>query len=328
MRGAGLLVCALVATACASTQSASPIGFTMNAEAPGAPEPEQEQPKEIVPDDVVERAAQPFHARRNADGSELEQKLLFDELAHFDVLCLGEAHDSARDHFAELALVEAIARRARVSGRALGVGFEMFQVPYADALGAYSRGHLDDAGLKKRTHYDDRWGFPYAFYRPVLTYGRAFGLPLKALNAERELTRAVSEKGLAGLTARERRKLPELDLADSEHRAAFDRLMAHHPGTAGTNLDNFYAAQVVWDETMAENAANWVSVRAPQRQMIVLAGSAHCAKRAIPARVERRVSARVANVRLSANAPEDSAGYDYTLIFDAPDKAPASSNDG
>ena len=32
-------------------------------------------------------------------------------------------------------------------------------------------GHLDDAGLRKRTHYDERWGYPYAYYRPLLALG-------------------------------------------------------------------------------------------------------------------------------------------------------------
>jgi len=328
MRTVGLFLCALLAGGCASTQSVSQIGVTMNAEAPGAPEPPPETPKQVVPNDAVARAAQPFHARRNLDGAELDQKQLYDELSHFDVLCLGEAHDSARDHFAELSIVEALARRARISGRALGVGFEMFQAPFADALRAYARGRLDDAGLRRRTHYDDNWGFPYAYYQPVLAYGRAFGLALRALNAPRELTHAVAAKGLSGLNERERRKLPEMDLDDTAHRAAFDRAMAHHPGTEKANLDNFYAAQVVWDETMAENAAEWVASRAPQRQLVVLAGSAHCREEAIPTRIERRVSTRVASVRLSANSPEDSTGYTYTLVFDATPTASTSSYDG
>jgi uncharacterized iron-regulated protein len=307
---------ALLACGCASTASIAPIGSTVSSEAPGAPEPAKPAAKSPVPDDVVARAAQSFHARRNADGEELGEKELFDELSHYDVLCLGEEHDAARDHFAELALVEALARRARVSGRALGIGFEMFQAPYGDALRSYERGRLDDAGLRKKTHYDDRWGFPYAYYRPVLAYGRAFGLSLKALNAPRELTHAVAEHGLSGLNPRLRRELPALDLEDSAHRAEFDRLMAHHPGGTAMDLDKFYAAQVVWDETMAQNAAGWVAAHAPQRQLVVLAGSAHCRREAIPARVERRVATRVANVRLSAKNPEDSEGFNYTLVFE------------
>jgi uncharacterized iron-regulated protein len=325
-------ILALVACGCAATTSVAPIGSSMNEAAPSAPEAAKAPAKTVVPEDVVARAAQSFHARRNADGEELGEKQLFDELSHYDVLCLGEEHDAARDHFAELALVEALARRARVSGRALGVGFEMFQAPYGDALRSYELGRLNDAGLRKKTHYDDRWGFPYAYYRPVLAYGRAFGLSLRALNASRELTHAVAQDGISGLNPRLRRQLPVLDLEDSAHRAEFDRLMAHHPGGPAMDLDKFYAAQVVWDETMAQNAAGWVAAHAPQRQLVVLAGSAHCRREAIPARVERRVATRVANVRLSAKSPEDSEGFGYTLVFEqATDGAadqPKSRDDG
>ncbi len=193
----------------------------------------------------------------------------------------------------------------------------MFQAPYGAALHSYSTGHLDDAGLRKRTHYDDRWGYPYAYYRPVLVLGRAYGLPLKALNASRELTHSIAESGLGKLSPRLRRQLPkDLDLEDREHRAQFEQLMSEHPHGAGMDLDNFYAAQVVWDETMAANAASWVSARAPLRQLVVLAGSAHCRHAAIPSRIERRERLRVASVRLSAESGADSEGFNYTLVFD------------
>jgi uncharacterized iron-regulated protein len=312
----GLLISLLFCTisGCGVGAPRAPIGASMDLPLDTAPP--SVAPKPIVPDDVVARAAQSFHAQRNADGQELNQNELFDELSKFDVVCLGEAHDAPRDHFAELAITEAVAQRAQFSGRALGVGFEMFQAPFGPALHAYGVGHLDDAGLRKRTHYDERWGFAYAYYQPILAFGRARGLPLKALNATRELTHAVAEKGLAGLTKKERRQLPDLDLDDTAHRAAFDRLMAGHPHGEGMDLDNFYAAQVVWDETMADNAARWVAERAPSRQLVVLAGSAHCAREAIPARIERREALRVTSVRLSTKASADSDGFGYTLIFD------------
>ena len=205
---------ATLLTACGAGQSQA-LGSTLYPATPDrSPEPAPVKPVD-VPDDIVARSAQPFRAQRNADGQALDQNQLFDELSAFDVVCLGEAHDAPRDHFAELAISEGLERRARVSGRALGFGFEMFQAPYGAALYSYGLGHLDDAGLRKRTHYDDRWGFPYAYYRPMLAFGRAYGLPLKALNASRELTHSVAEKGLTQLSPRLRRQLPaELDLDD------------------------------------------------------------------------------------------------------------------
>lgn len=303
-------------TACGAAPAQSSLGSTLYP-ALSDSKPSPPAPKPDVPDDIVARSAQPFRAQRNADGQALDQARLYDELSKFDVVCLGEAHDAPRDHFAELAISEGLERRARISGKALGVGFEMFQTSSAAALYAYGLGHLDDAGLRKRTQYDDRWGYPYAYYRPVLSLGRAYGLPLKALNASRELTHAVAENGLDSLSPRLRRQLPaELDLDDREHRESFERAMADHPHGEGMNMDNFYAAQVVWDETMADNAATWVSKRAPLRQLLILAGSAHCQRTAIPERIERRQPLRVASVRLSAATAADSAGFDYTLVFD------------
>jgi len=306
---------AALLAACGAPPARTPVGMTHFSQ-PRTPPPAA--PKHAdVPDDIVARSAQPFRAQRNADGQALDQAQLLDELSLFDVVCLGEAHDSPRDHFAQLAITEGLERRARVSGRALGVGFEMFQQQYSAALFAYGKGSLDDAGLRKRSQYDQRWGYPYAYYRPVLALGRAYGLPLKALNASRELTRSVAENGLNKLTPRLRRQLPrELDLGDEEHRTEFERLMAGHPHGEGMDLDNFYAAQVVWDETMAQNAATWVSKHAPLRQLVVLAGTAHCRHPAIPARIERRGPLRVTNVRLSAETSADSEGFGYTLVFD------------
>jgi len=317
MQASWLVSLALLSAACGAAPVAhAPIGASWGT--PVAEAPSQVAARRPpVPDNVVALAAQPFRGQRNADGQKLEAQQLFDELSHFDVVCLGEAHDEARDHYAELAITEGLERRARVSGRALGVGFEMFQAPYGAALFAYGSGRLDDAGLRKRTRYDELWGYAYAYYRPVLSLGRAYKLPLKALNASRELTHAVAEKGLDELPPRLRRKLPDLNLDSTEHRAQFDKLMSGHPHGDGIDLDNFYAAQVVWDETMADNASRWVAARAPSRQLVLLAGSAHCFREAIPARIERREALRVANVRLSAKNPSDSEGFAYTLVFDA-----------
>jgi uncharacterized iron-regulated protein len=312
-----LALFSLLPVACASGPQ-QPIGTTLDVPRLDPPPVKPAGPPP-VPKDIVARSAQPFRAERNADEQTLDQAQLFDELSRYDVVCLGEAHDAPRDHYAELAITEGLERRARVSGRALGVGFEMFQTTFGDALHAYSIGRVDDAGLRKRTQYDERWGYPYAYYRPVLELGRAYGLPLKALNATHELTRTIAKQGISDLPPRLRRQLPDdLNLSDPEHRAAFDKLMAGHPhGAGGANFepDNLYAAQVVWDETMADNATRWVAANAPSRQLVILAGSAHCRHPAIPARIERRQPLRVASVRLSAQDPDDSVGFGYTLLF-------------
>src|SRR6187431_690407 len=87
------LVClVLLLTACGAAPA--PIGSTLYPPTPERlPEPTEAKPAE-VPDDIVARSAQSFRGQRNADGQALDQAQLLDELSKFDVVCLGEAHDS------------------------------------------------------------------------------------------------------------------------------------------------------------------------------------------------------------------------------------------
>jgi uncharacterized iron-regulated protein len=267
-----------------------------------------------TPDDIVERSALPLRGVRLGDNTPLDERRLFDELSRYDAVCVGEEHDDAHHHFAELRTLEELARRARHNGEALGVGFEMFQAPYQGYLDAFSRGRLDEAALLEKTEYDERWGFPFAYYRPLLETARASGLPLLALNARRELTREVAKHGLA-LPPELERELPALELHDANHRALFDELMAGHPEGHGSP-DNLYAAQVIWDETMAARASEFLLAFRPVRRLLVIAGVAHCADPSIPARIERRTGLKVASVRVSVGVPKDTRFYDYALVLD------------
>ena len=106
-------------------------------------EPAAHPPPEPVPDDVVERAAMPFHALRLADGQALEQGEFFDELAEQDAVCVAEQHDNPHDHWAQLFVVQEMARRAITSGRKLGVGLEMFEARFQQVLSDYTLGKIE-----------------------------------------------------------------------------------------------------------------------------------------------------------------------------------------
>lgn len=114
---------------------------------------------------------------------------------------------------------DALVADARAAGRTLAVGFEMFQRPFQAVLSAFVQGKLDEAGLLLGTEYATRWGYDFAFYRPLVEGARDYALPALALNARRELVRAVGRGGLAALTEAELAELPELDLEDAEHQA-------------------------------------------------------------------------------------------------------------
>lgn len=288
--------CALVllASACTKTQLSPHVGSDVDVEVPPAPAAKKEAPPP-PPDDVVEKAALPFHGVRSEGDEKLEGAAFFAELARADAICVGERHDEPSDHFAQLAVLRALQERQEVGGFELGVGFEMFgQGAAQEALDSFARGSIDLAELVKESKYETDWGFPIQYYAPQLEAAKAANNPLIALNVSRALTREVAQKGVAGLPDGTRRRLPEMNLEDEQHRALFDALMAGHP--PGGSRDDVYQAQVLWDEAMAERAARFVVARAPARKLVIFAGQAHCFSRAIPERMRRRGVSRVVSV--------------------------------
>ena len=218
-----------------------------------------------------------------------------------DMICVGEQHDDAGHHQVQHALLQRLVQR---SGKALALGLEMVQRPWQGILDDYSRGDLDEARLAEVLERRARWGFDFAMYEPLFHTAHEHGVRILALNAPKELTRAVARMGLEHLPPDVQESLPELDLKDERHRRFFWAAMGfgehggsphggphaspHHGsphGMHGTG-ERFYAAQVIWDETMAEGAAAWLDDA--RQQVMVIAGNGHCHQSAIPSRVARR----------------------------------------
>jgi len=297
------------------TPAAAP-GAGAEASPSGEP-PSASHPKRArVPDDAVERAAAPFVGVR-ADGELLAPETLLEELSRADLICAGEDHADAQSHYAQLVVLAALHEHAGMSGRELALGLEMVARPEQRALDGYAKLELEEEAFLKESRWSERWGWDFAYYRPMFELARQRGVPMLALNAPRTLTRAVAKGGLASLTREQEKRLPELDLGDAEHRAWFDQTMKGHPHG---DPNNVYAAQVVWDESMAEGAARWLGDKLPGRQLAVLAGAGHCRHDAIPKRVKRRVPARVLSVRAVKRGDEKEtrealAAFDFVMAF-------------
>ncbi len=297
---------------------------------PRAPEPPSavapERPRRVpLPADIVQRSGLPLYAL--AGSERLFEPELWDRMASSRAVCLGEQHDSPHHHFAQRRAIEELARRNADAQRPLAVGFEMFQTPYQPALSSFVAGSLPEAQFLNDSEYDQRWGFDFALYRPLLEATREQRLAALALNAPRELTRKIGRSGLDALDPAEQKQLPDLDLANAEHRGYFTRAMAGHPmPEGGPKLDDMYAVQVVWDETMADTSARWLETAGPSSRLVVLAGAGHCHRTAIPARLARRIAQPVLSVTpvLQSKLPEleNKERYDWLLVLD--DQTPPS----
>lgn len=215
-------------------------------------------------------------------------------LAQADIVYLAETHDRLIDHQAQLEIVQQLFQ----GGGADALALEMFQRPFQAVLDAYLAGTLDEAALVAGSEYEQRWGFPWAYYAPLLQFAKAQALPVLALNTPTEVTRQVARAGLESLTPEQQRSIPalsEIDLSNAAYRRQLAALFAQAHGGHGVALDfdNFWAAQVLWDETMAEGIAEYRQAH-PDDQIVVLAGQGHLVYGyGIPDRVARRLGPSV-----------------------------------
>ena len=223
------------------------------------------------------------------------QQAVVDALAQAKVVYLGETHDHAADHQGQLQIIQALYQQNQHrQNRGMAIALEMFQRPYQPLLDQYLAGKITELELQQQSEYDQRWGFPWEYYAPILRFAKAHQLPLIALNVPTEITRKVAREGLESLTDSDRQWIPsesEIRTDNAAYRQMIQAVYEEiHQGQGGTsNFDRFFLAQVLWDETMAQVVANFLQVQ-PNHQVIVLAGDGHLVYGyGIPSRVARRI---------------------------------------
>lgn len=186
---------------------------------------------------------------------------------------LGENHATKLHQQMEADVIEALVKRHR---RVI-VGLEMITRPKQDVLNLWSADKLKEDAFLTQVDWKGQWGYDYGFYRPVLESVRQHHLPLIGLNVPREWVRAVGKGGYAALTPEWKAQLPaDLSLTNNAHKEVFGALMGGHPMTGPTG-DNIYAAQVLWDEGMADTAIKYLAAHPHDSKtvFVVIAGSGH-----------------------------------------------------
>lgn len=236
------------------------------------------------------------------------------------VIFIGERHTRLDHHLNQLEMI----RQLHARDPALALGLEFFQQPFQAALDEYVAGKLTEAELIKRTEYYERWGYDFRLYAPILQFARREGIPLVALNVARELTRKVAQSGLDSLTEEERARLPQdIDRTDELYRRRLRAVFGEHEGSEARDFEHFYQAQLLWDEGMAERAAQFLRAH-PQRRLIILAGSGHLAYGVgIPDRLTRRVPSPRAIVLNGWSGPLVPSVADFILLSEEQTLPPA-----
>lgn len=209
------------------------------------------------------------------------------DLLDKQVVFVGEQHNRFEHHINQLQIIQQFHK----AGSDFGVGMEMFKKPYQGIIDAYFSDEIDEQTFLKQTRYFEEWGYDYHLYKPIIDFMKRNHIPLIALNLPERITRQVSRSGIDMLVPADKDLIPEnLDFSDSRYAQDLREVFAlHGDQKALQDFNYFYQAQVLWDETMAETAYQFLR-KTPHRKLIVLAGNGHLRYRyGIPKRLQRRI---------------------------------------
>ncbi|MCW8890955.1 MAG: ChaN family lipoprotein [Sedimenticola sp.] len=227
------------------------------------------------------------------------------------VIFIGETHDDFSHHNAQLEIISAL----QAGGSDLAIGMEMFQRPFQSYLDQYIEGAITESEMLQKTEWYERWVYDYRLYRPLLNFAKTHQLPVIALNTPREITSQVSREGIDSLSEEQRKQIPsDIDYSDKAYSERLNGIFKQHGERADRSFDRFVDVQLLWDEGMAERAADYL-IANPDKQLVVLAGSGHLMHGSgIPNRVSRRLSVTTAIVLPGGDLKIEPAIADY-IIF-------------
>lgn len=239
------------------------------------------------------------------------------ELRQSRVVYAGETHTDMGAHILQLQIIQALHQE----NPDLAIGMEMFPASSQAALDDYISGAIASEGdFLKKSGYFKVWGFDYRLYREIIGYARRHGIPLVALNLDKEVVNQVFAEGnLDTLDDQQRQQVPaerQLDLPGYRERLA--QAFAGHEGRqfSGDRLAGFVQAQAIWDEAMAERIVGYLKDH-PEQRMVVVAGTGHVYKdTGIPPRVARRLDVPqsvISSASYGATGLETGTRLDYLL---------------
>lgn len=223
---------------------------------------------------------------RLPDGDLISFHQLLSDLEPSSVVFMGETHDQIEHHHSQVKILQGFIER----NRDVVVGMEMFERSQQPILDQWTEGKLTEEEFLKEVKWETTWGMDYNLYKGILDEAKTRRLKVLCLNIERDLVRRVGQQGVAGLSPEERAKLPEMDLSDKEHRHYMASIYKGHQGGSAKDFENFYQAQCLWDEAMAETLSRFLrSSEGEGKTVLVIAGSGHVAfDFGIPKRFYRR----------------------------------------
>ena len=213
-----------------------------------------------------------------------QERLMSDvisDLKRNRIILVGEHHSNINHHEAQADII----RMLKESGVQVAVGLEMFRSDSQQALDRWVAGDISEKDFQQVFY--DNWGYSWEDYRVIFDYAKEEKVSLIGLNVPRDITRQVSRQGFASLNQEQKGKLSNIACrVDKEYMDYIKKAFGGH-GHGKLNFAYFCEAQLVWDTVMAINALDYLN-KNPNAMVVVLTGTGHAQKNAIPRQIRKR----------------------------------------
>ncbi|WIE04108.1 ChaN family lipoprotein [Vibrio fluvialis] len=202
------------------------------------------------------------------EGNSLTLSQFTQDIRDADVILIGEWHTHAGIHRFQTELLQELSE----SERPVALSMEQFSRPDQALVDAYLRGEIGEQYLIQQT---SAWPNYESDYRPLIELAKQQKIAVIAANAPKSVVRCIGRYGAAyleQLKPDERLQVAaQINTQDSVYKQQF--MASMHHGTS-QQTENQFAAQVTWDETMAESIVNYLT-KHPGARMMHIAGLFH-----------------------------------------------------
>jgi uncharacterized iron-regulated protein len=195
----------------------------------------------------------------------VEKAEMFQSLASYQVILLGENHGFQTHKDQHMEILNDLKNR----GFQIHVGLEFFYYPDQALVDQYRDQTLSESDFLSRIN----WGSPsFDYYRDQAV----FGDKTWALNAPRWLTSHVAKFGLGSLGEELSRLMPpNFAMGRESYKQRFEKAIGGGGHFSDPEiLNRYFAAQSIWDDTMAWNIQKIISEN-PDIKLVVIVGEFH-----------------------------------------------------
>ncbi|MDW1834930.1 ChaN family lipoprotein [Vibrio sp. Vb0718] len=231
------------------------------------------------------------------------------ELQQADVILIGEWHTHAGVHRFQTDMLKQLTSY----DRSLALSMEQFTRDKQPVVDAYLRGELGEQYLMKQAN---AWPNYESDYRPLVEFAKQKNLPVIAANAPKSIVRCIGRQGLDyinKLDDDQRMFIAQaINTGSSPYKEKFMASM-HHGKPEQTEKQ--FAAQVTWDETMAESIVSYLDDN-PGAQVVHVAGKFHTEQGLGTAAsiLSRNPSLKVVVISPTDNVLSDNTDYQLEVL--------------